>query len=282
MKSFFGFFSSNSNHKVNKNSKDEKENFIPSFGETENKKNPNSQDQPRSMLIEDPKNANIDGIESNIEQVSSIGPFFQLKNEKAEKAEENTKSFFNNENASSNFFSSDNQQPRFTLGQENQNKNISFFEKDNNYSNSDDFKKSARKYFLDIEEPNYDSNTYSDYDSKTSLSKNNNYQFFDPTKWSIKDFEIGRPIGRGQFGKVYLARTKKEKFICALKVIEKKKLEEFDHFKHLKRELIIHSNLKHRNILQLYGYFWDQKRFYMILEFATDGDLFSYQAKQVT
>lgn len=28
-------------------------------------------------------------------------------------------------------------------------------------------------------------------------------------KWTIADFEIGRPIGRGKFGKVYMAREKK-------------------------------------------------------------------------
>jgi hypothetical protein len=37
-------------------------------------------------------------------------------------------------------------------------------------------------------------------------------------RFQLRDFEIGKPLGRGKFGYVYLARTKKEKFICALKV----------------------------------------------------------------
>lgn len=47
---------------------------------------------------------------------------------------------------------------------------------------------------------------------------------FDPHAWSIDDFEIGRPLGRGKFGHVYLAREKKSKYIVALKVLYKKQL----------------------------------------------------------
>ncbi len=46
----------------------------------------------------------------------------------------------------------------------------------------------------------------------------------EPKKWTIDDFEIGKPLGRGKFGHVYLAREKKSKFIVALKVLYKKQL----------------------------------------------------------
>lgn len=40
-----------------------------------------------------------------------------------------------------------------------------------------------------------------------------------PTQqWQLSDFDIGRPLGRGKFGNVYLAREKKSKFVVALKV----------------------------------------------------------------
>ena len=45
---------------------------------------------------------------------------------------------------------------------------------------------------------------------------------FDPTQWSIDSFEIAKPLARGKFGHVYLAREKKSKLICALKVLYKK------------------------------------------------------------
>ncbi len=39
-------------------------------------------------------------------------------------------------------------------------------------------------------------------------------------QWSLNDFEIGRPLGRGKFGDVYLARERKSKFIVAIKVMQ--------------------------------------------------------------
>ena len=36
--------------------------------------------------------------------------------------------------------------------------------------------------------------------------------------WELSDFDIGKPLGRGKFGNVYLAREKKSHYIVALKV----------------------------------------------------------------
>jgi hypothetical protein len=36
--------------------------------------------------------------------------------------------------------------------------------------------------------------------------------------WQLDDFDIGRPLGRGKFGNVYLAREKRSQYIVALKV----------------------------------------------------------------
>ncbi len=38
-------------------------------------------------------------------------------------------------------------------------------------------------------------------------------------QWSFEDFDIGRPLGKGKFGNVYLARERKSQYIVALKVI---------------------------------------------------------------
>jgi len=39
--------------------------------------------------------------------------------------------------------------------------------------------------------------------------------------WSLARFDIGRPLGKGKFGSVYLAREKKHKYIVALKILFK-------------------------------------------------------------
>jgi serine/threonine protein kinase len=37
-------------------------------------------------------------------------------------------------------------------------------------------------------------------------------------RWSIEDFEIGKKLGRGRFGNVYVVREKSSGYIAALKV----------------------------------------------------------------
>jgi aurora kinase C len=66
-----------------------------------------------------------------------------------------------------------------------------------------------------------------------------NYQDFDPSLYSIDDFEIGRPLGRGRYGKVYLAKLKKNNFIVALKVMNKEKVKMDSYIKQIRREMEI-------------------------------------------
>ena len=37
-------------------------------------------------------------------------------------------------------------------------------------------------------------------------------------RWQLSDFDIGKPLGKGKFGNVYLARERNSKYIVALKV----------------------------------------------------------------
>jgi len=93
--------------------------------------------------------------------------------------------------------------------------------------------------------------------------------------WSLDDFEIGRPLGTGKFGRVYLAREKKSKFIVGLKVLNKSQLQKASIEHQLRREIEIQSNLRHPNIIRLYGYFYDATRIYLIIEYAARGELFT-------
>lgn len=93
-------------------------------------------------------------------------------------------------------------------------------------------------------------------------------------RWTLKDFEIGRALGKGKFGHVYLARERKSGFIVALKVLYREQLEDAKVEKQLRREIEIQSHLRHPNILRLYGYFYDEKRVYLILEYAPNGELY--------
>ena len=63
-------------------------------------------------------------------------------------------------------------------------------------------------------------------------------------KWTLEDFDIGRPIGKGKFGNVYLAREKASKYIVALKVLFKSQLQKAQVEHQLRREIEIQSHLR--------------------------------------
>ncbi|CAI9088684.1 OLC1v1023088C1 [Oldenlandia corymbosa var. corymbosa] len=98
-------------------------------------------------------------------------------------------------------------------------------------------------------------------------------------QWSIHDFEIGKPLGKGKFGRVYLAREVKSKFIVALKIIFKEQIEKHGLYNQLRREMEIQFNLQHPNVLRLYGWFHDDQRIVLILEYAHGGELYRHLRK---
>jgi aurora kinase len=102
-----------------------------------------------------------------------------------------------------------------------------------------------------------------------------------PKQFHLGMFEIGRPLGKGKFGRVYLARERSSNFICALKVLYKSELQQGTGVeKQVRREIEIQSNLRHPNILKLYGHFHDSKRIFLILEFAGKGELYKHLRRE--
>ncbi|PKA55019.1 Serine/threonine-protein kinase Aurora-3 [Apostasia shenzhenica] len=93
-------------------------------------------------------------------------------------------------------------------------------------------------------------------------------------EWSLADFEIGRFIGDGKFGKVYLAREKESGFVVALKIIYKQKLDKYRFHAYLRREIEIQHSLNHPNVLRLFAWFHDETRIFLVLEYAAGGELY--------
>ena len=93
-------------------------------------------------------------------------------------------------------------------------------------------------------------------------------------------FEIGKPMGKGRFGHVYLAKERVTGFVCALKVLHKDELVKGKVEKQVRREIEIQSHLAHHNILRLFGHFHDQKRVFLILEFAGKGELYKHLRRE--
>jgi aurora kinase len=101
-----------------------------------------------------------------------------------------------------------------------------------------------------------------------------------PKSFHLGMFDIGKGLGKGKFGRVYLARERSSGFVCALKVLYKKELLAGRVEKQLRREIEIQSNLRHPNILNMYGYFYDSKRVFLILEYASQGELYRHLRKE--
>lgn len=109
----------------------------------------------------------------------------------------------------------------------------------------------------------------------SSSASSGGHQQRSPRNWSIDDFEIGKPLGQGKFGQVFLAREKLSRYVLALKVIPKKDLnQETQVASQLRREIEIQSHLRHPNVLRLYGFFHDAHRVYIMLEYSANGELY--------
>ncbi|KAH7382475.1 kinase-like domain-containing protein [Phaeosphaeria sp. MPI-PUGE-AT-0046c] len=101
-----------------------------------------------------------------------------------------------------------------------------------------------------------------------------------PKAWHLGMFDIGKPLGKGKFGRVYLAKEKSSGFVCALKVLHKSELQQGKVEKQVRREIEIQSHLAHPNILRLFGHFHDAKRVFLILEFAGQGELYKHLRRE--
>ncbi|CAD5232838.1 unnamed protein product [Bursaphelenchus xylophilus] len=97
--------------------------------------------------------------------------------------------------------------------------------------------------------------------------------------WRLDDFQLGRPLGKGAFGSVYLARDKYEEVPIAIKIIFKSKLKSREMEENLVREITNHTHLLHPNILRLYNYFYDDRKVYIMLELALHGEVYKVLQK---
>ncbi|KAL1138460.1 hypothetical protein AAG570_008524 [Ranatra chinensis] len=101
-----------------------------------------------------------------------------------------------------------------------------------------------------------------------------------PYNWSINDFELGRYLGSGKFGKVNVAVEKSTGFVVALKIINKTLAKREKMCNQVLREIEIQFHLRHPYILPLYTYFHNSENIYLVLEYAGRGELFTLMKQQ--
>jgi serine/threonine protein kinase len=70
------------------------------------------------------------------------------------------------------------------------------------------------------------------------------------------------------------------KFIVALKILSKRLVVKDEATDLVRREIEIQSHLDHPNILRMYGFFHDEKNIYLILEYASGGEIYKELTSQ--
>ncbi|KAK9554779.1 spindle assembly checkpoint kinase [Aspergillus fumigatus] len=101
-----------------------------------------------------------------------------------------------------------------------------------------------------------------------------------PRIFHLGMFEVRKALGKGKFGRVYLAHKQSTGFVCALKVLHKSKIQQGRVEKQVAHKIEIQSNLRHPNVLRLFSHFDDSKRIILILEYAGKGELYKHLQRE--
>lgn len=114
-----------------------------------------------------------------------------------------------------------------------------------------------------------------DEDSHPSSPMLRNSKTMKPSvkKLSISDFTVLSELGRGAYGKVVLAKSKKTNKSYAIKIIDKYFLEKLNktHEAFIEREML--SANKHNNIIKLVSSFQNSDKLFFVLNYIKNGTL---------
>lgn len=103
-------------------------------------------------------------------------------------------------------------------------------------------------------------------------------------KGTIESFEILKVLGKGNFGKVLLARCKNTGQLLAIKAIKKSVAKDNDELGNIDIEREIFSKIcgkeKHPYLTQLITYFEDAEYAYFVMEYIAGGDLMFHIQKR--
>ena len=97
-----------------------------------------------------------------------------------------------------------------------------------------------------------------------------------PKKIKLSDYEMDRTLGSGSFGRVKLAKNKKEGKFVAIKILKQAELIKLKQVDHILNEIKILSMIDHPFLVGTDGFNQDKKFLYVVLELVNGGELFTY------
>ena len=99
-------------------------------------------------------------------------------------------------------------------------------------------------------------------------------------KQIIGNYRIEKTIGEGTFGKVKLGIHIPTEEQVAIKILEKDKIQDREDLERISREINFLKRLNHPNIIKIYDIIENSRNFYIIMELASNGELFKYIVKK--
>jgi serine/threonine protein kinase len=99
-------------------------------------------------------------------------------------------------------------------------------------------------------------------------------------KLILGDYIIGETLGKGTFGKVKLGIYLPTKDKMAVKILEKSKMKDNDDFERVIREMQIIQQFNNENVIKVYEILEDKEKYYIIMEYCEEGELFNYIVKK--
>ena len=95
----------------------------------------------------------------------------------------------------------------------------------------------------------------------------------------VGHYHLGDRLGEGTFGTVVKATHSIAGERVAIKVLEKKRMQQADDIERVGREIQILKLLKHPYVIRLWEILYERDRIYLAMEFAPRGELFQYIVK---
>merc|ERR550534_3637070 len=99
-------------------------------------------------------------------------------------------------------------------------------------------------------------------------------------RYSLKNFEIIKELGKGAFGKICLVEENETSVVYALKAQSKSFLIQEDQLDNIKAEREILAQAEDDWIIKMYYSFQDEKFIYEVLEFCPGGDFFALLVRE--
>lgn len=101
-------------------------------------------------------------------------------------------------------------------------------------------------------------------------------QSFERSQMIGEDYVLLQDLGEGTFGNVKLGKHMQSGQLVAVKILEKNRITDQADVERVIREIKILKGIRHVNIIKLYEIIETKSNIYLIMEYATGGELFDY------